>query len=106
MIDSRFLRACMLQTLDEQPTYGYELLARLRASGWPSLEAGRGYRVLRAMEAEGLLGSEWYDSSHGPRRRAYNLTPAGREALQTLINEARDARSLLSTFLAGGSRAA
>jgi PadR family transcriptional regulator PadR len=99
VIDSRFLRACMLQLLDEQPTYGYELLARLRASGW-SLEAGRGYRVLRAMEAEGLLGSEWCDSSHGPRRRAYNLTPAGREALQTLINEARGACALLSTFIA------
>lgn len=74
MIDSRFLRACMLQLLDEQPSYGYEVMARLRAQGWKSLETGRGYRVLRALEAEGLLRSEWCDSSQGPRRRAYSLT--------------------------------
>lgn len=98
--------ACLLALLDEQPSYGYEVLRRLRVRGWGTLDRGRAYRALRDMEAQGLLRSRWLESSQGPRRRGYSVTPAGRDALQVLIDEIREACSLLSGFLAargGGS---
>ena len=98
MIERRFLRAYLLLLLDEQPSHGYEVLARLQALGW-NVDSGRAYRALRDMESEGLLGSQWRDSPNGPRQRAYSVTAAGREALRTLIDEVRDARALASAFL-------
>lgn len=51
------------------------------------------YRILRAMERDGLVESQWTPSEVGPRRRLYRLTADGRRGLAAtaaLIGRERD----------------
>lgn len=75
----RFLRPFLLLLLCERPTHGYELLERLRGLGldYTDQEIGYVYRTLRAMEKEGLIGSEWDTAGAGPAKRVYTITPQG-----------------------------
>ena len=78
----RFGEAALLVLLAERPTHGYELLERL-----PPLlredrvDVGNLYRVLRALEDEGIVVSEWSADLPGPAKRTYTLTEDGRALL-------------------------
>ena len=80
-LPSNYLKACALLLISEQPAHGYELLARLSAVSPIGFDLGALYRVLRAMEDDGLVDSSWEDSTLGPDRRVYRITPRGRLAL-------------------------
>src|SRR5262249_46452935 len=75
-----FLRPCVLLLLGEQSAHGYELLERLKVFGF-SRDPGGLYRVLRSMEREGMVSSQWEASDVGPSRCLYTLTPLGSEWL-------------------------
>ena len=57
------------------PQYGYSLRQALAARDMP-IEEGTLYPLLRRLEAQGLLASEWRIED-GPPRRYYRLSPAG-----------------------------
>jgi DNA-binding PadR family transcriptional regulator len=65
--------------------YGYDLLRVLEERGF-SAEEGTLYPILRRLEAEGLLGSQW-DTSGARPRKYYECTGAGRAALRGLAAE-------------------
>ncbi|MFN2153683.1 MAG: PadR family transcriptional regulator [Anaerolineae bacterium] len=74
----------VLSQLDEEQ-YGYSLAQRLADQGL-EIDQGTLYPLLRRLEEQGLLDSEW--SVEGPRpRRYYRLNDTGREALRTLSSE-------------------
>ena len=74
----------VLSQLDEKQ-YGYSLKQLLAERGL-EIEQGTLYPLLRRLEKQGLLESEW--SLEGSRpRRYYVLSGAGREAFQTLKQE-------------------
>ncbi len=62
--------------------YGYSLRQALAASGMP-IEEGTLYPLLRRLESQGLLASEWRIED-GPPRRYYTLRPEGLSTLSTL----------------------
>ncbi|MFD1367333.1 PadR family transcriptional regulator [Actinoplanes sichuanensis] len=62
--------------------YGYELRQALIAAGMP-IEEGTLYPLLRRLESQGVLTSEWR-ATHGPSRRYYVLSDAGRDLLTRL----------------------
>lgn len=66
------------------PRYGYGLRQALADKGMP-IEEGTLYPLLRRLEAQGLLKSEW-KIEDGPPRRYYALTPEGRKVLKRLID--------------------
>ena len=76
----------VLSQLDE-PQYGYSLKQRL-AEGGLDVEQGTLYPLLRRLEKQGLLDSEWSIETSRPRRY-YVLNQAGRETLETLAGEWR-----------------
>jgi len=90
-LPKNFLRPCVLLLLREQPAHGYDLVERLRSFGFDRDDPGRLYRLLRALESEGLVHSAWEPSLNGPDRRIYELTRPGMEALHDA------AQSLLAT---------
>ncbi len=90
-LPKNFLRSCVLLLLREHSAHGYDLLERLGPLGLSRDDPGRLYRVLRGLEAEGLVHSAWEPSDSGPDRRTYQLTRAGVEALH------QAARSLVTT---------
>ena len=72
----RFQVAAILLLLRERPAHGYDLLERLpELIGEERVDVGNLYRVLRALEEQGLVASEWDESLPGPAKRTYELTP-------------------------------
>jgi PadR family transcriptional regulator PadR len=74
----------VLATLSQlrTPRYGYELKQALADQGMP-IEEGTLYPLLRRLEAQGLLKSEWKIEA-GPPRRYYSLNADGRRLLKKL----------------------
>ncbi len=75
----------VLATLSQlrDPRYGYELRQALSDKGMP-IEEGTLYPLLRRLEAQGLLKSEW-KLEGGSQRRYYSLNAEGRKLLKKLI---------------------
>jgi PadR family transcriptional regulator PadR len=78
------LELCILGLLDRQPTYGYQIVKHLTALPGLVTSEGTVYPLLSRLKAQQLIVSELTDSSQGPPRRTYVLTPAGRKYLRSL----------------------
>ena len=77
----KFVAACVLVLLHDQPGHGYELVQRFDAMGVTHNPA-KVYRCLRWLEDAGLASPTWKTPpGRGPARRVYALTPAGTAAL-------------------------
>jgi PadR family transcriptional regulator PadR len=89
----------LLLLLGEEPTYGYELrakLAQLSPSPW---DQGTVYRTLNLMEDDGLVRSTWERSAEGPRRRRYEITPSGTTVLDRWARELCGLRNTILEFI-------
>ena len=96
----RFQVAAILLLLRERPAHGYDLLERLPALiGEERVDVGNLYRVLRALEEQGLVSSAWDESVAGPAKRTYELTEPGRAALQRWAAALTETRSHIDLFL-------
>jgi len=67
------------------PGYGYGLLEALAAADLP-VDANTLYPLLRRLEKQGLLVSEWNTDEARPRK-FYRTSPAGDELARTLLGE-------------------
>jgi PadR family transcriptional regulator PadR len=76
------LEHCVLAVLEQEPRYGFELVQLLRDVDGLLTSEGTIYPLLSRMRGDGLVKTEWRESSEGPPRRYYGLTPAGRDALR------------------------
>ena len=74
----------VLSQLDKTQ-YGYSLLQDLETKK-VNIEAGTLYPLLRRLESQGLLKSEW-DTSESRPRKYYLLSEEGKEVYQILLNE-------------------
>jgi PadR family transcriptional regulator, regulatory protein PadR len=97
----RFVEPALLLLLRERPRHGYELL-----EGVPELAAeerrvdlGNLYRVLRALEDEGVVTSRWEAGVPGPAKRVYELTDAGRALLDEWAAALGRTQASISAFL-------
>src|SRR5919206_492548 len=79
----RFVEPALLLLLRERPHHGYELIERLPdvAGDETRIDVGNLYRLLRGLEAEGVVTSEWNADLPGPAKRTYELTPEGGQLL-------------------------
>ena len=89
-----FLQSCLLVLLHREPGYGYSLMDGLQEFGFQpdQMDISIIYRALRSLEADGLISDSWDDSSLGPQRRVYTITPQGEDALDTWIQNLRQRR--------------
>jgi DNA-binding PadR family transcriptional regulator len=96
----RFLEPALLLLLSEQPAHGYELVDRAAVLvPGEKPELGGLYRVLRALEEDGLVRSEWDAEEPGPAKRRYELTPAGRELLRAWAKALKHTQVVVDAFL-------
>jgi DNA-binding PadR family transcriptional regulator len=96
----RFLEPTLLLLLAERPSYGYELVERVgELVPGERQELGGLYRVLRALEEDGLVRSEWDADEPGPAKRSYELTPAGRELLRAWAKALKHTQVVVESFL-------
>lgn len=86
----------VLSQLAEQQ-YGYSLVQRFEEQGL-SLDPGTLYPLLRRLEKQGLLVSQW-DTEGGHPRRYYLLSPAGHEVLAAMAKEWQIMADLMQRLL-------
>lgn len=74
------LEFLILQIVSTGDVYVADILERLASTDFATRE-GTLYPLLSRMRREGLLDYDWRESSSGPPRKYYRLTPSGREHL-------------------------
>lgn len=77
--------------------YGYTLRDALSQAG-VAIDEGALYPMLRRLEAQGLLTSEWREENKR-NKRFYRLSPEGRVILVRLVDEQRDLSRALERIL-------
>jgi DNA-binding PadR family transcriptional regulator len=70
-----------------RPTYGYALLESLAAAGF-AVDGNTLYPLLRRLEKQGLLHSEWNTEESRPRK-FYRVSADGEALLEALLSEWR-----------------
>lgn len=76
------LEYCVLSMLEGDQLYGLDIARRLTADGILMSSEGTLYPLLARLRKAGQVSTTWRESTEGPPRRYYELTPAGRRALQ------------------------
>lgn len=89
--------AALSQLKEEK--YGYALINSLAEKGL-EIEQGTLYPLLRRLESQGLLQSEWNTEGSRPRRY-YVISPEGIKTLQNLTVEWREITDVMEKLLAG-----
>jgi|SRR5580698_3633873 PadR family transcriptional regulator PadR len=77
--------------------YGYTLRKALSDDGL-EIDEGTLYPLLRRLEAQGLLVSQWREEEKR-NKRFYKLSPVGEQTLEQLLNEWQNINSSLSKIL-------
>ena len=79
-----WLQLIVLRILYEHQLHGYKLLDAINTllAGRRKTKLGSLYTILRRMEQNGLLVSNWERGDHGLNRRTYTLTEQGIERLR------------------------
>jgi len=96
----RFVEPSLLLLLRERPLHGYELLERIPELGADGrVDIGNLYRLLRSLEDEGLVSSEWSAELPGPAKRTYELTAEGRRLLDKWAEALQRADQTITSFL-------
>lgn len=87
----RNLEPFLLFELSSAPSYGYNLVQRLKEYGFGrrTTQTSVVYRVLRSLEASGAIRSTWAARESGPSRRYYELTEAGQDLLERRLRQLR-----------------
>jgi PadR family transcriptional regulator PadR len=98
------LRAVLLLLVFEQEQHGYDLRGPIAELAGADYNPAAVYRALRKLEQDGLVSSSWVPGEGGPPRRAYRITPAGRDSLEATVADMRRAARLARSFLRRYSR--
>ena len=87
--------ACL--ALLEQPQYGYALLETLGEAGLP-VDGNTLYPLLRRLEKQGLLTSEWNTDESRPRK-FYRISAEGSGVRAGLVREWQDLADSISRLI-------
>jgi PadR family transcriptional regulator PadR len=78
------LELCILNALSEKERYGYELVKALVAIPGLGVTEGTLYPLLSRLRVQGLVSARLEESSEGPARKYYLLTPPGRDVMAAM----------------------
>lgn len=92
--------ACL--TTLAQPRYGYALLETLAQAGF-AVDGNTLYPLLRRLEKQGLLTSEWNTDEARPRK-FYRVSPDGARVLDQLMTEWRTLDKAIGALDGGDPR--
>ena len=77
------LEYCIMLLLRHRAAYASDIIANLKEAELIVVE-GTLYPLLTRLKKDGLLGYEWQESTQGPPRKYYSLTPEGEATLSEL----------------------
>lgn len=97
------LEFCVLALLRDFERYGFELARALAETNGLVTTQGTLYPLLGRLRREGLVETTWRESTSGPPRRYYRLTPAGGAALGAFVDEWTRFRDSVDAVLQKGA---
>ena len=98
------LDMCLLSIISEEPSYGYEMVHKLQDRGLQLVSEGSIYPLLSRLQKGGLLDGYLVQSTEGPARKYYRISPAGLRALSEWAAEWDAFRRGVQDVLDGGRR--
>ncbi|ACI19382.1 PadR family transcriptional regulator [Dictyoglomus thermophilum] len=99
-----WLRAWIVVSLSERELHGYELISSL-SELFPNLLSpgiggmGRGYRILKDLEEEGIIIGRWDVEGTGPAKKIYRLTSEGEKLREDIIKHVEEMQDYINKFL-------
>ena len=100
-VGTALLDACVLSLLQREDTYGYVLTQNIKEI--ISVSESTLYPVLRRLQKEDCLTA--YDMPFsGRNRRYYQITPLGKERLDSYLHSWSDHKKKVDNILYGGMR--
>lgn len=96
------MRNVFLGLLAREPAHGYELkqaLDELSGGVWPPMNVGQIYTTLGRLERDGLVQSAHVSQASRPDKRVYEITPAGRTALEVWLDAPAEGPRLKDEFV-------
>ena len=83
------LDMCLLAIIAEEPSYGYEMVDKLRLKGLELVSEGSIYPLLSRLQKKGFIDGYFVESTGGPPRKYYRIVDAGRRRLDEWSEEWR-----------------
>ena len=78
------LELCVLNTLGDRECYGYELVKTMISIPGLGVTEGTLYPLLSRLRLQGLVKTRLVESTEGPARKYYALTPEGRKIVRLM----------------------
>ena len=78
------LELCILNALEENEKYGYELVKTLVSMPGLGVTEGTIYPLLSRLRNQGLVNTRLVESSEGPARKYYTLTALGKKNMKAM----------------------
>lgn len=88
----------MLLHLRDFNSHGYELMQKITQFGFNAVDQGNLYRILRQLEKDGKVTSEWDTESEGPAKRIYSITDAGEQYLEVWASSLANYQNMINQF--------
>ncbi|MCJ7782081.1 MAG: PadR family transcriptional regulator [Acidimicrobiia bacterium] len=97
------LDMCLLSLIDEEPSYGYEMAAKLNERGVKLVSDGSIYPTLSRLQRAGLVEGYFVEAhGSGPPRKYYRIVKPGTVRLREWSTEWKDLSAGVSAILNGG----
>ena len=79
----------LLALLEMESMYGYQIVKEVeqRSSGYFAFKEGTLYPALHRLERAHLIEGRWQDTPNSVRRRYYQITAKGQQALEDRMKE-------------------
>jgi poly-beta-hydroxybutyrate-responsive repressor len=97
-LSGKYIQPCLLLVLSQKDSYGYELMEEVRKLG-ATPDASAVYRMLRRMEGQEFVESQWITEGPGPAKRFYKITPEGEDLLDSWVAVLKSHKESLEQFI-------
>ena len=94
---------CLLSIIDEEASYGYEMVKKLRNRGLDLASEGSIYPLLSRLQKQGIIEGYLVQSSEGPARKYYRMSDRGKEVLGQWLGEWSEFKNSVDAVLNGSA---
>lgn len=94
------LDVCVMALLEKKDCYGFELASTV--CRFIDMSEGTVYPLLKRLKDDQLVDTYLVESSEGPPRKYYTMTPAGRSYYTELLNQWRTFTKGVEQIIEGG----
>lgn len=95
---------CLLSLIEEEASYGYEMVSKLRDRGLDLASEGSVYPLLSRLQKQGMIEGYLVQSPSGPARKYYRMSDDGRGVLDQWRKEWRDFSTAVDAVLGEDSQ--